>query len=79
MKLNLCKCGKMPTIVSPDVAEIPVYYAICKCGRRTHWRLTKEDVAVDWNKLYGVEQPPKQSTHAMNVLARKKGELAYAG
>jgi hypothetical protein len=79
MKLNPCHCGKMPTIASPDVASLPIYYAHCTCGLATKWRYTRGDAVDDWNKLYGAEPQPVQPTHAANVLARKKGELAYAG
>jgi hypothetical protein len=73
-----CKhCGGTPTARPADVIEDCLcHYYRCSCGATGPWRRTKDEAADQWNLWHGVKVQPSR---AMNVLARKKGELAYAG
>jgi len=76
--LHSCKlCGKTPAIVPLDVADtVSIVHAYCKqCKIATGWRFNRAAAVADWNDKYGTESQP---THAMSVLQRKKGEMAYA-
>jgi murein endopeptidase len=76
MKLLPCHCGRIPAIKAPDVCEDQIYQAQCKCGANSNWWTNRDKCIEEWNKKHGKSAQP---THAMTVLARKKGELAYAG
>jgi hypothetical protein len=85
-----CRCGKTPTLRTIDVTSLSVaHYLHCSCGANTSWHFKADACVTEWNKANPAQfvEPvqtkpvykPAQPTHAAMVLARKKGELAYAG